>query len=343
MQPEEDKKQPLAAWDEAVSLTASLRAFLPLCGLILFSPAVFFRQVAADSAVTQKRLTRALLFALILGYCKLFFDSLNLFWLQYFLKHVSLSSVSFLASPFFLLRPILVFGVTLALVACGIKLILGWDKALVPALFVVCYRSVADLFYCLPIVGGILALAWSIALLVVGLREAYRVGVLRSVAAGIVMPIFILFFILLSLGPVFSRAVFSLYPEMKAQVSRINDVTAYATTRALVSAADTYKKDLGFYPAHLGVLRKYLTGPVMDDALNTRYPGGYVYQYGRLDDQHYRLEVRPRTMKVTGSFVYFADETGQVHFEGPAGPVIKDVQEIEKLILNEINYDRTQE
>jgi hypothetical protein len=339
MPPEKEKKQPLAAWDEAVTLVASLRAFLPLCGLILFNPVVFFRQAAAsaasDTALPQQRLGRALLFALVLGYCKLFFDSLNLLWLKYFLKDVPLSPFSFSASPLFLLRPVLILAVTLALVACGIKLILGWDKALVPALFVVCYRSAADLFYALPVVGGVLAFAWSLALLVTGLREAYRVGIFRSLAAGVLMPIFMLLFIFLSLGPVFNRAIFSLYPEMRAQVSRINDVTAYATTSALVSAADTYKKDLGFYPAHLGVLRKYVDGIVLDDALDPKHPSGYIYQYARADDRHFSLEARPAALKTTGSFVFFADETGLIHFDGPAGPVIKDAKEVEQLVLNE--------
>jgi hypothetical protein len=342
MEPGEEKKHPLQAWDEAATFGASVRAFLPLCGQILFRPVDFFKQFSsAGHADIKRRLIRAVAFALILGYIKLFLDVTSLYWFKYFSKsifsvsgslQISALSGTILTSPFFLLRPLLVFAVSVVLVATGIKLILGMDRALIGAFFVICFRSAADLFYCIPLVGGVFALVWSVAIIIIGLRESYKTGFLRSIAAGIVMPVTLLVFILVGMGPALNRTIISFYPEMKMQMASINDVTAYATMSSIVAAAGDYKRDLGFYPAHPGVLRKYASDSIIDDAVSPRHPGGYIYQYSRSDDQHYRLEARPKEPDVTGRFIFYADESGQVRFNGPDGPAIKDIREVEERI-----------
>lgn len=329
----------MESWDGALSLGEALRSFLPLCGAILFKPVVFFTQLASASpSDAKKRLRSAVIFALILSYIKLALDLLNLFWFRFFAKEilpmpealeVSLISGGLWTSPFFLLRPLVVLGITLVFVMAGVKLVLGFDKPLIPALWVVCFRSASDLFYCIPFVGSIVAVSWGAALLVVGLRQVYKIGTLRSALAGILLPSVILLSVLLAMGPALNRAILSLYPEMKSQVVKINDVTAYAYTSAISSAAQAYKKDLGFFPAHLGVLSKYLSSSVVDDALKETHPGGYTYRYERVDDQHFLLEARPVEMGLSGRLVFYSDETGLVRLDGPQGIAIKNTQELE--------------
>ncbi|HAJ57760.1 MAG TPA: hypothetical protein DCL35_08390 [Candidatus Omnitrophica bacterium] len=339
----EEKKQPLAAWNEAESFGAALRAFMPLCGQVLFRPVDFFTQLfSCTHPDIRRRLTKAVVFALILSYIKLFLDLANLYWFKYFSKNIfpaveslqfSFLADSVFASPFFLLRPLLILGLTAALVAVGVKLILGFDKALGSVLFIICYRCAADIFYVLPFIGGIFAIAWSVTLLVAGIRQAYKPGFLRSFVAGVVVPVAMLFFILVGMGPALNRAVLVFYPEMKAQLVRINEVTAYATMSSIAAGIETYKTDLGFYPAHLGVLRKYVSDSMVDDATSTSYQGGYVYEYGLVDDGRYRLYARPKEAGVTGRFVFYADASGLVRFDGPDGQAIKDLSQIEGRIL----------
>lgn len=340
----EEKKQPLEAWNEADSFAGWIRAFMPLCGNILFRPVDFFTYLfSCERTDIKRRLFRAAVFALVLSYIKLFSDFASLYWLKYFSKNIfpavesaqiSILSESVLASPFFLLRPLLILGIMAALVAASVKLVLGLDKAITSALFVICYRCAADIFYLLPFVGGIFAMAWSVTLLVAGIRQAYKAGFFRSIMAGVVVPVVMLFFILVGMGTAFNRAVLIFYPEMKAQVARINEVTAYSTAGAVAAGIEKYKKDLGFYPAHLGILRKYAPDLMADDVMNPNYPGGYAYDYELVDDGHYRLYVRPKEAGVTGRFVFYADESGMVRIDGPDGQVVKDFKQIEDRIFS---------
>ncbi len=333
---------PLIIWENSITLSQFVRAFFSMCSLILFKPADFFRQLIQTKGIDLKRrVARAILFALVLGYLKLLFDVLNLYWLKSFPKEVFGISFSFQAnlfstavfgSPFFFLRPVLIFMLTLALVVAGVKLVLGFDKVLLPALLVVCYKSVADVFYCIPIIGGFFAAIWSLALIIIGIRHAYAVDALRALFSAVVMPFMILFFVILSMGTSLNKAILALYPETSHQIAQLNDLTAYAQTAALVSAVREYKKELGFYPANLGLVKKYLTRGLSEDVTRGSDADGYVYEYSLADQGHFSLTARPSKVNETGRFIFYADETQEVRLNNKDGLIIRNIKEMEVLL-----------
>jgi len=340
--PSEAVVHPIDRWEEARSLPGFFKALAALCGAILFKPIEIFKQLIVPCpAGFKNRLIRAILFAFILGYIKLLCDVANFLWLKHFAPSVfssffqmpfSFLSSAVLSSPFFLLRPVISFVLTLGLTVVSVKIILGFDRPWKPALLVVCYKSAADIFYCIPLVGGLLAVVWSLALITVGIRELYKLNTFRSVMAAIIMPLMILFFIILSIGPSFNKVILRFYPETQSQILKLNDFTGYLYTTAIATAAKTYKQELGFYPAHLGVLKKYLSKNITDDVESPDNSSGYVYAYKRLGDDHFSVEAVPSKMKISGRFIFYSDETGQVRLYGPEGLWVRDSAHIEKLI-----------
>jgi hypothetical protein len=329
----------LLSWEGARGFLGLSKAFLPICGTILFRPVEFFRQfVSPSSGSTTTRVKTAVVFAILLGYTKLFFEMLNMVWLKVFFKNPAGADFStlhlfFLNSPLMILRPLVSFVVTLGLLFLGIKFVLGFDKKMLPVFLVVCYQSASDLFLLIPIVGGLLSIVWSLALILIGIREVYGVNLGRSLLAAIVIPGIFLFSVVLAIGPSVSRWVISLYPEARTQMVKFNDLSAYASTSAIVSAAENYKRDLGFYPVHLGVLDKYLSSDVMADVTRASSGSGYSYRYERPDDQHFSVYVQPQADIVTGRLKFYADNTGKIRFDGPEGLQIKSLEEVEKKIF----------
>lgn len=337
----QEQKDSVFGWEEARGFFGLSKAFFPTCGMILFRPVEFFRQFASSSSGSSiaTRVKAAVVFALLSGYIKLFFEMLNIAWLKVFLKSpvgadLSTLPLFFLNSPLVILRPLVTFVVTLGLLFLGIKFVLGFDKKLFPVFFVVCYQSASDLFLMIPIVGGLLSIVWSVALILIGLREVYGINLGRSLLAAIVIPGIFLFSVVLAIGPSISKWVISLYPEARTQMVKFNDLSAYTSTIAIVSAAENYKKDLGFYPVHLGVLGKYLSSDVMADVTRTSSGSGYSYRYERPDDQNFSLTVQPETGIVTGKLKFYADNTGKIRFDGPFGLEIKTFEEVENKIFS---------
>lgn len=338
-----DPNRAIFAWEESKGLFGFLKSLLALCGAILFRPIDSFRQIVnTRDIVLKKRVIRAFIFVFILSYFKLFLDVANYYWIKYIPKDMlpavaqvqaSVTPTDFLCSPFFLLRPILNFVLVLILVFICVKLLLGFDKAVLPAFLVICYKSAADIFYVIPLFGSVFAAVFSLVLIVTGIKEAYGVGVLRSLFTAIVMPIMLLFFIALSLGPFFGRVISVLYPEAQVQMGKLNDVTAYMYTGAIVSAAQEYKKDLGFYPVNLDVLKKYLSQEVAGDITRRRHVSGYFYSYDQVDDGHFIVEARPMQMNYSGSCIFYADQTGKIREDGADGPWIQDIKALESLLL----------
>jgi hypothetical protein len=262
----------------------------------------------------------------------------NIFWLKHLSSHVispelraqmSFITFSALHSPFFVLRPILILGLTMVFVAAGIKLILGFDKSLFPVFFVVCYKSAADIFYALPVVGGLFASVWALALILIGVRELYGVSVWRAVTSAVVLPFLLIFFLALSVGPSLNQALVKFYPELRSQLIKLNDMTAYMYMLSIVNAARTYKQELGFYPVNLDVLKKYLSGSVTEDVSDPGNASGYTYAYVKQDEDHFIVRASPVRMNASGRFVFYGDETGQVRLGGPLGPVLKNAQDME--------------
>ncbi len=319
---------PIQAWEEDKSFFDSFKAMLRLCGALLFKPVeVFSRLKVTPEAGLQKRFTQAILFAFVFGYLKLVFDVVYLSWFHQL--GGALSPVTIFSSPLFLLRPVISFVVTASLIAFSVKLILGFQKPLWPILLIVAYKSAAEIFYFIPVVGVLLAGVWSVALLAVGIKEFYSVSMVRSILATIIMPLVILLFIFLSLGPSLNKAIMALYPEAKKQIVVLNDTNAYFSVKALSEAAQAYKQDLGFYPVHLGGLKKYLSGSVVDDAANPDNLSGYIYDYTKIDDNHFILLARPNADSYSGRFVFYADETAMVRLNDRQGPVVKDIKALQ--------------
>ncbi|MFB3918748.1 MAG: hypothetical protein ACE14U_01610 [Candidatus Velamenicoccus archaeovorus] len=329
----------IVAWEQADGFGAMLRSLAVAVASLLLRPVDFFRTLKSAGGVpVRQRVIRALVFALLLGYLKLAFDVVNIFWLKHLSSHAispelraQMSFVTFSAmhSPFFVLRPLLVLAVTLVFVSAGIKLVLGFDKSLFPVFFIVCYKSAADIFYALPVVGGLFASVWGLALILIGVRELYGVPVWRAVTSAVILPFLLISFLALSVGPALNRTLIKFYPELRSQVMRLNDMTAYMYTLSIVNAAKTYKQELGFYPVNLDVLKKYISRSVTDDVSDPNNASGYVYSYIKQDESHFTVQASPVKMNASGRFVFYSDETGQVRLGGPSGAVIRDTQELE--------------
>lgn len=332
------RPETLSRWEEARGFGVSLKAGVALCGTVLLKPIVFFDTLASTAADPRRRLARAIVFALALGYLKLLFE---LFYLNRLGlvsptvlppdARVPLSAVlsSSAASPYVFLRPLVSFLVTLAVVCAGIKFILGLGRVLFPALLVVCYKSAADIFYAVPFVGGIFASVWGLSLIMIGVRALYRVDLFRAIMAAVLMPTVMLLSLALFLGTSFNKMVVRLYPETQPQVMRFNDMSAFLYTSSIASAARQYKNELGFFPARLELLKKYLSSSVADELERSDEANGYRYRYERLDEERFFVEATPVSRGVTGRFVLFADQTGQVRLDDAQGRVIKDVMDID--------------
>jgi hypothetical protein len=309
----------LSRWEEAAG-GGAFRSIAGLCGALFMRPVSVFAELTQPSGNVKRRAVRALLFVAILSYLRLGCEALTVKtagrWLVDKTPDAQAAwaglEAAFFASPWVLLRPVAVFFVTFGCVAFGVKLLLGIEKPVMPALLIVCYKSAAEALCLIPVIGGVLALVWSLALTAVGLREAYRVSLVRSVMAGIVMPFFLLLFGLLSLGSGVNRGIVLFYPEVREQVIRMNDMTATAYTASIVKAAQDYQKDLGFAPANLGVVKKFLPGSVADDLGAADTAAGYRFELTRSDATHFRLEATPVHPHVTGSLAFSVDETGAV-------------------------------
>lgn len=329
----------IVAWEQAGGFLDTLRSLAAVIASLLLRPVDFFRTLKSAGGVpVRRRVIRAFVFALALGYLKLAFDVVNIFWMKHLSSHIvssglraqmSLATFSALHSPFFILRPLMILGLTLVFVSAGVKLVLGFDKSLFPVFFVVCYKSAADIFYALPVVGGLFASAWALALILIGVRELYGIPAWRAVASAVVLPFLLMFFLALSVGATLNRALIKFYPELRGQVMKLNDMTAYMYTLSIVNAAKTYKQELGFYPVNLDVLKKYISKSVSDDVTNAGNASGYVYSYAKQDEGHFTVRASPATPDLSGRFVFYADETGQVRLAGPSGVIIKSTEDME--------------
>ena len=194
----------LERWEGAGRLGEALRALLSVCALILIRPIDFFRTLAAGGGNFRRRMVRALLFAVVMGYVKFFCDAAHLYGLVLvarkgvfpaaFAGQINAIHNAFIGSPFVFARPLVSFFITLAVVTFSVKLVFGVRRKLVAAFLAVCYTSAAQALCLLPVVGGILSSVWMVALLTVGIRELYRLGVWQAVFAAVLMPLVILIF-----------------------------------------------------------------------------------------------------------------------------------------------------
>jgi glucan phosphoethanolaminetransferase (alkaline phosphatase superfamily) len=164
----------------------------------------------------------------------------------------------------------------------------------------------------------------------IGVRALYRVDLFRAAVAAVLMPVVMLFFFALSMGASFNKMIVRLYPETQPQVTRFNDMSAFLYTSSVASAARQYKNELGFYPAHMGLLKKYLPSSASEELGRTDAANGYRYRYERLGEDRFVVASSPIQKDVSGHFVFFADETGQVRLGNQTGPVVKDIEALDQ-------------
>lgn len=329
----------LTTWEDARHFLDFFKGLTGVVSCLIFKPSFFFLSLKHPTCLSlAQRCLRAFVFAVILGYLKLSFDILNLFWVRH-LTHVvsadvqaqlALASSAVVHSPLFLLRPLLTLGLTFLFVAAGVKLILGFDKPVAGVFLVVCYKNASDIFYALPLAGGFFASVWAVVLLVLGIRHVYGAALLRSILSALVMPFFLFFSVVLSVGPALNKAILRFYPELRSQMIRLNDMTGYMYATGIVNAAKTYKQELGFYPAHLEVLKKYMSRTLNEDVSRQENSTGYIYSYESVTADHFVVKAVPFSPGLTGRFVFYGDESGLIRLNDVSGPVIKNSAELEK-------------
>ncbi|MFA5038175.1 MAG: hypothetical protein WC732_00660 [Candidatus Omnitrophota bacterium] len=333
------QEAPIVLWEEAAQLLEFFKGLFAVVTALIFRPSDFFNSFKSPGSLSiRQRIIRALVFALVLGYLKLTFDVVNIFWVRHLARavspdvqvHLSFASLAIVHSPLFLFRPLLSLGLTFLFVAAGVKLVLGFDKAILPVFLIVCYKGAADIFYAIPLAGGFFASVWAAVLLVTGVRQLYGVLTWRSLVSAVIMPFFLFFFLALSIGPVLNKAILRFYPELRAQVIRLNDMTAYMYTTAIINAAKTYRQELGFFPSHMEGLKKYMSKTLSEDVARPDNSTGYAYTYALVNPDHFVVWAVPVHQGLSGRFVFYADESGRVRLNDASGPVIKDAEDLEK-------------
>ena len=331
-------------WEKSVGFKAGVRSLLGVCQWVLFRPLDFFRHLSQGGpGIKPKRLARAILFAVILGYVRFFCDITNVAIFSRFLPVVSGVKLGLSAdmwirilreSPLFVARPVILLVFSLFFVSVGVKLLLGVNKKVFPILLVVCYKSAADALAVIPFVGDVLAVSWGVALLAIGTKEVFGLSYIRALLTSVIMPLSLVFFVLLSLGDrTLMRVMISLYPESRAQVRQVNDLSAYVSTKNVIVATEQYFQEFSFYPAHLGLLKKYISGNAIDEMLDPNPWSGYLYDYRRLDDQHFVLRVFPQQQGgFPGKLSLYADQSGSIRLTDGNGPVITGVEQLERFL-----------
>lgn len=330
----------ISAWESSRGFKDSAIALVKVLAGILFRPAEVLKGATHSSGLDLKtRFIRAFVFASILGYIKLIFEVIYSYWNQasFSLGQPVYFSLQSLFSPFFIFRPIVILFFSFILIAAGVKLILGFDKFLAPVFLIACYKSAADIFFLLPMFGGFLALFWSAGIIAIGIREFYRISFWRSALASVVAPLLLFLFLLLSLGPNLLNLVALFYPETSAQMAKVNEISAYLYTSEIVSATETYKKDLGFYPTYLGALDKYLPDTLIEEITSPDSVLGFEYIYNCPDKDHFTLEVKSKRDDYGPTVSFYADQSGKVRLGGPEGREVESLKQFESLVLGTLD------
>src|SRR5512135_814919 len=113
---EQNRGSSLARWEHVTGIFGLVRALVALCGTVLFRPVEFFYILNHESTDIRRRLTRAFIFAVVLGYFQLLCDALGVLWLRHavsggnmipeFKTQLLFFSDAFFSSPLVVLRPL---------------------------------------------------------------------------------------------------------------------------------------------------------------------------------------------------------------------------------------------
>jgi hypothetical protein len=174
---------------ERLGLFPALFSTLKKC---LTVPASFFSDLAPS-----RRTAMAWLFALIIGCIGSLF---NFVW-SYFLLSTLLNMVpglegytgrSLLTTGQLILAPFIITGKIL-FITCYFHLLLSMTRSSsqnIAATFrIACYAQSASIFDCIPVIGSVISLTWSLYLLSIGFNKIHKISMLRSWMIILLLPV----------------------------------------------------------------------------------------------------------------------------------------------------------
>lgn len=103
-----------------------------------------------------------------------------------------------------------------------------------------------------------------------------------------------------------------------------NEGAAKTALRTIGTAVETYRanQNPATYPPSLQVLAN-ANPPYIDSSLGSGTRQGYNYNYVLVGTNQYNCTATPVTPNLTGTNVYYVDETGVIRYTGPAGQPVE--------------------
>lgn len=100
-----------------------------------------------------------------------------------------------------------------------------------------------------------------------------------------------------------------------------NEGAALANLKTLSSACQYYHIDNGSYPASLSVLAE-ANPPYIDNVLGAGTKQGYVFEYSRIDGDHFAVNADPLHTGLLKGRYFYLDESGTIrqNADSQAGP-----------------------
>ena len=212
--PEETGRQKAAllqgvSWDniERLGLWSALIYTLKKC---LMDPASFFSALAASRTTSM-----AWLFALIIGSIGSIF---NFLWVDFFLSPLfdwvpgldAYMGKNLLTTSQLIFAPLLITA-KLFFFTCYFHLLLFFtqSKRQNPAATfrIVCYVQGTAIFNCIPVIGSVISLTWSLYLLSVGFNKIHKISVLRAWLIILLLPVVLAIFAGVVAGLMFGTGI----------------------------------------------------------------------------------------------------------------------------------------
>lgn len=113
-------------------------------------------------------------------------------------------------------------------------------------------------------------------------------------------------------------------PNLLRARHNANEAAAISSLRTLSTALESYRaaQTPTSYPTGIGVLDD-TTPPYIDATLATGTKQGYEYDYSRVSANEYDITASPDVVNVTGTRVFFVDESGVIRLNNASGDPIE--------------------
>ncbi|MBN1586010.1 MAG: type II secretion system protein [Candidatus Omnitrophica bacterium] len=118
-------------------------------------------------------------------------------------------------------------------------------------------------------------------------------------------------------------------PNLLRARHNANETAAVASTRSISSACESFRaaQTPPAYPVNLAALSAanppYIDASVSGATNAATSRQGYFFTYNRVNNNQYTLTAQPATVAVTGTRVFFVDETGVIRLNNAAGPAVE--------------------